>query len=168
MIWYIQVQRKWITILLINYTLSWKNKRAAWVHDYAMISFAYCCYWFFFSTGYAVVDLHREKWSLQKPWDIWLTSAKQLSLFFKTQRDVNQMPYWCQNGVLLKHLNWCATPSSFISFAQWQYHSQWSTNWGVVFANWKLNPIPAGKDLKHSPPSNFCRPVKATYTKTII
>ena len=47
------------------------------------------------------------------------------------------------------------------SFAQWRYHSQWSTNWGVVIANWKLNPIPAGKDLKHIPPSNFCKPEKA-------
>ena len=35
--------------------------------------------------------------------------------------------------------------TSLVSFAQWRYHSQWSTNWGVVIANWKLNPIPLGR-----------------------
>ena len=47
------------------------------------------------------------------------------------------------------------------SFAQWRYHSQWSINWGVVIANWKLNPMPARKDLKHSLPSNFWRLARA-------
>ena len=147
---------------LIHHTILWKNKRLAKVCDSSNISFAYWCFLFFAAWVFTIFDRHQYKDRAIRALIYSAVICCSIVLMFITLWDVHEIWQCFKNYVLFKHHQSVPISHLLCSFAQWQYHSQWSNNWGVVFANWKLNPIPAGKDLKHSPPSNFCKPVKAT------